>query len=109
MKKFIYLLLMMGGFMVSHTHANETYVLYDGKTHKTDGTYKATYNKNGAVLRMAKHTLRLGKSCDAISTKYGKGRWWWANGGWGIDFDGGKTLVSSAQAEAPSIRGNDCH
>lgn len=43
--------------------------------------YKVSQNKHGVVLKSPALTLYLGKTCDADSSKYGKGKWSWANGG----------------------------
>ena len=38
--------------------------------------YKATYNKNGAVLKSLKSgVIYIGRDCDAFSKKDGKGTW----------------------------------
>ena len=44
-------------------------------------TYKVSQNKHGIMLKSPALTLYLGKTCDADSSKYGKGKWGWANGG----------------------------
>lgn len=65
--------------------------------------YIAEFNKHGAVLisentkyfvennasgrtQKTKLKLYLGKDCDSFSKIYGKGTWWWANGGFSVDF-----------------------
>ncbi|MDO4251168.1 MAG: hypothetical protein Q4C68_06630 [Moraxella sp.] len=83
-------------------HAKETQTLYVGGDGK--GTeYRITYNAHGAALRSSTDVIYLGSSCDAKSSKYGTGKWWWANGGWAVTFNNGIELVSAARAESPSI------
>ena len=53
--------------------------------------FTVKYNKNGAVLTPKVKTstagkLYLGKDCDALSKKFGKGDWSWANGGFIVEF-----------------------
>ena len=43
--------------------------------------WSARFNKRGAVLRSGQHTIHVMRDCSAVSTKFGKGRWEWANGG----------------------------
>ena len=68
--------------------------------------YSLEQNANGAVLRSrypkawfieggansrVEHgidVIYLGKSCDAEHPIWGQGKWWWANGGFGVDLDG---------------------
>lgn len=38
-------------------------------------------NRDGAVLRRGRTVVYLGRSCDAFSPQYGRGRWGAANGG----------------------------
>lgn len=54
--------------------------------------FTVKYNKNGAVLtpKIKNSTvgiLYLGKDCDALSKKFGKGDWSWANGGFIVEFN----------------------
>ena len=49
--------------------------------------YKVTYNKHGAVLESKKDKkIYVGKNCDTSSSKYGKGTWGFANGGFNIEY-----------------------
>ena len=48
--------------------------------------FHGTVNRHGLVLRSPRTTLYIGKSCDAYSKVYGKGRWEWANGGFVVQF-----------------------
>lgn len=100
MKALVLVTALLGSISLS-AYANEIQTLYlnGGK-----GTvYKITYNAHGAVLRSSRDVIYLGSSCDAKSSKYGAGKWWWANGGWAVIFDNGIELVSAARAESPSI------
>jgi len=49
---------------------------------------KAWFIEKGANSRIERgiDRLYLGKSCDAFHPVFGDGRWWWANGGFGVDF-----------------------
>lgn len=49
--------------------------------------YTATINEHGAKLSSDGGTLFLGRSCDALSSRHGKGHWGWANGGLLVTFD----------------------
>jgi hypothetical protein len=55
-------------------------------TQAPDDDWKFTPNKNGMVMTsMRKNaTIYLGRSCDANSPQYGKGKWEWANAGWSV-------------------------
>lgn len=49
----------------------------------------AKYNRHGAILisvRDPSNKLYLGKDCDALSKRYGRGFWEWANGGFIVKF-----------------------
>ncbi len=43
-------------------------------------------NRHGAVLRNRTTYIYLGRGCDAVSPRFGRGRWGWANGGVLITF-----------------------
>ncbi len=54
--------------------------------------FTVKYNKNGAILtpkikQSSLGKLYLGKDCDALSKKFGKGDWSWANGGFIVEFN----------------------
>ena len=52
-------------------HSNNTRYF---KTEK--GTrFSVVYNKHGAILKSKSYTIYLGKSCDAISQRFGSGKW----------------------------------
>jgi len=53
--------------------------------------YLTSFNKHGAVMKSKKHTLYLGKNCDA-SLNGEKGEWEWANAGFEVRFKD-KTIV----------------
>lgn len=106
MKMFVLMAVLLGS-LIQVAHANETQALYFNGA-KEGIVYKITYNAHGAVLRSSSDVIYLGKNCDAKSSKYGIGKWWWANGGWGIDFKGVQ-VASAAHAESPNISGRlDC-
>lgn len=100
MKPLIFAIALLGVTTFGTVHANETQTLYNGNQ---GVVYHITYNTHGAVLRSSSDVIYLGNNCDAKSSKYGAGKWWWANGGWGIDFNNGKVLASEAHAESPSV------
>ncbi|WP_045451914.1 hypothetical protein [Psychrobacter sp. JCM 18903] len=53
----------------------------------TNEVYQAQYNSSGAILiNQSLQRIYLGKDCDAYSSKYGKGTWGQANGGYIISF-----------------------
>lgn len=103
MKKITLLSIFIASTVANIAYSNITYALYDSKSHIVEGKYSITYNKSGAVLKSEKEILHLRKDCAVSSSLYGKGYWWWANGGWGIDFNSGKKLVSAARMDAPDI------
>ncbi len=100
MKALVLATVLFGTISLS-AHANEMQTLYLNGDKGT--VYKITYNTHGAVLRSSSDVIYLGNSCDAKSSKYGAGKWWWANGGWAITFDSGIELVSAARADSPVI------
>lgn len=75
--------------------------------------YKATTNTNGFYLVADKtnETLSLGKSCDAHSSKFGNGKWGWANGGFIAEFQNGNSIGFGRQADFPDTEkyGWDIH
>ena len=56
-------------------------LLFDGRNH-----YRVALNGHGAVLRSRRTTIYLGRSCDAWSPQFGRGRWDWVNGGVLVQF-----------------------
>jgi len=99
--------------MITRLHMITALFLMTGHAVAQDLTYVSSYgdeytystNDNGAVLRSLYpkawfieggadsrivkgiDILYLGKSCDAYHDEFGKGRWWWKNGGFGAEFD----------------------
>jgi hypothetical protein len=59
-----------------------------GIQYKWVGSYGAEMRteKIKNAKRVKKIILYLGKSCDAYSKVYGKGKWEWANGGFTVNF-----------------------
>ena len=51
---------------------------------------KARFVEAGANARVVRgaETFYFGRQCDAVHTLFGAGRWGWANGGFGAEFDG---------------------
>ncbi len=61
---------------------------------------KARFIEDGTTSSILEgvEVLFLGSSCDAYSKAFGDGNWGWGNGGFVIDFDGGKRLAFPRQA-----------
>ncbi|HTU12473.1 MAG TPA: hypothetical protein VMG08_16400 [Allosphingosinicella sp.] len=69
------------------------------------GSWRAEENAHGAVLRRGGATLYLGRSCDAWSPRWGRGRWGYANGGWLVAFPGRRI---GFPRQEPPVRGTRC-
>lgn len=69
---------------------------------------KAWFIEGGANSRVVRgiDVLYFGKSCDAFHEEFGKGRWWWINGGFGADFDNFKISFPRQEIDVPNSR--DC-
>lgn len=65
---------------------------------------KAWFIEGGANSRVVKgiDVLYFGKSCDAFHDEFGKGRWWWINGGFGADFDNFKISFPRQEIDVPN-------
>jgi hypothetical protein len=81
-------------------------VAQTGYTDGNGNTYLTSRNANGVILKSTKAILFLGKSCDAISPQYGKGKWAWANGGFLVTFE--NTSVGFPRQELNIENNNGC-
>ena len=61
--------------------------------------YKSSSNKHGVILKSARTTIYLGKSCDAFSAQYGWGTWGWANGGVRVEMK--KKIIGFPRQNSP--------
>lgn len=59
----------------------------------------AWFIENGADSRVETHidVHYLGNDCDAQHDLWGTGTWWWANGGFGVDYENGRNLRFARQ------------
>ncbi len=70
--------------------------------------YPKTWFINNGAESYVEHghdVIYLGVSCDAFHKLWGQGRWWWANGGFGADFD---TLNIRFPRQEIDIPGSAC-
>lgn len=80
-----FLAFVLAAFSAHIVSADEAKIIVEG----WDGiTYVQTTNRHGDKLSAvgSDAVIYLGKNCDAYSNKHGNGRWWWANGGFGVIF-----------------------
>ena len=70
---------------------------------------KARFVEQGAASYVVRgvETFYFGKNCDAAHEVFGNGKWGWANGGFGAEFDGGFRLMFPRQ-ELPEGHGGIC-
>ena len=68
-------------------------------------SWRVQANRHGAVLRRGLVTIYLGRACDAVSPRLGRGRWGWANGGWLVAFP--RRRIGFPRQEAP-VAGTRC-
>lgn len=70
---------------------------------------KARFVENGAAsyVERGTETFFFGRNCDASHALFGNGKWGWANGGFGADFEGGFTLRFPRQ-ELPDGHTTSC-
>ena len=68
---------------------------------------KAWFIEGGANSRVERgiDTLYFGKSCDAFHKLWGDGTWWWANGGFGADFEEFSSRFPRQEIDVP---GSNC-
>jgi hypothetical protein len=54
----------------------------------------ARFVENGAAstVETGLETLYFGRSCDAQGKVLGRGKWCWANGGFSVEFEGGRSI-----------------
>lgn len=67
-----------------------------------------TPNDHGGVLKSAKATIYLGKSCDASSPELGKGTWNWANRGFWVTFSSPNTQIMFPREEIHLDNSDGC-
>ncbi len=58
--------------------------------------------------RFKKVVLYLGRSCDAYSKVYGKGTWFWANGGFVVEFKNERFSFSRQELDIASDEAFGC-
>jgi hypothetical protein len=70
---------------------------------------KARFVDRGAASYVVRgvETFYFGTSCDAAHEVFGNGKWGWANGGFGAEFDSGFRLMFPRQ-ELPEGHGGIC-
>ena len=68
---------------------------------------KAWFIEGGANSRVEKgiDVIYFGVSCDAYHEVFGDGVWWWANGGFGADFETFQIRFARQEIDVP---GSDC-
>ncbi|HEY0117033.1 MAG TPA: hypothetical protein VGB54_15080 [Allosphingosinicella sp.] len=98
----------LAGMMLAAQGASAAQRGYGGGYEDGDGqVWRASFNANGAVLRLRGATIYLGRGCDAYSPQYGRGRWEWANGGFLVVFRGGRR-VGFPRQEIDAGQGGNC-
>ncbi|WP_209940172.1 hypothetical protein [Ruegeria sp. HKCCE4148] len=78
-------------------------------TSSDDVQYTASVNEHGAILNGENGDLiYLGKSCDAVDPKVGKGSWSWANGGFCVNLPTKEVCFARQDVPVELENANDC-
>lgn len=76
----------------------------NAQAYNPNNQFGADMNAHGVVYFEGRHKIFLGRKCDAYSPSFGRGYWYWANGGTVVEFQNKR--FAYARSDPPNFSKN---